>query len=548
MIEIYDNGDSIWIPVEKLEKQIFNEIIEVKDICLLADRNSPGIIAICISNSSDITEKELLSSFHEIGRKNNLTRYEIPIAVIIHNSSFPITDSGKIQRGKVQLEYQSKMEEIYSNYERNDEIQITTVKDVDLDVILQELKDSKVEPEMIPQNTKCDDFIDFRFIGPNEEITKELNELLIQMRDDVLIIRKESAIWRKETKERINNATERVLIKVQEINSSVNEMISKYIKNIQSMNAEEINQETDKIVQLFSKRQCEFVRLFNWLKEIESTQHERHKEVTDRYGRTLQQCMKLADKYSIRVPYQIWAAGWWKAPGSTEDPANLLTTPLGTAEVYCCVSGERIEKDISEVGKLRWHCIDSANIDHSIETHQQLIDIRNALRRKFTGNEENIQYSLNLWELIDPYEDKEWIQETAHFWHLRTSIDEDLVISPGLFFINACKSYANRPALGIPNSKLISNESIPKYILSSPFVQALGYSFTESNSYLWINYSQVYELSCRVAKILLSLPGITSTSKIGICGYNTIEWAICDFACSLIGCVSIGKSFYFLKI
>lgn len=246
--------------------------------------------------------------------------------------------------------------------------------------------------------------------------------------------------------------------------------------------------------------------------------------------------MKLAEKCKVRVPYQIWASGWWKAPNSSNnDP--LLSTPLGTAEVYCSISGERIEKDKTEIGKPRMHCIDKQNIDHSMISHKQITTIRSKLNEKLSSSDKTkLQKIINLLNIIDPYENLLWIEENAHFWHLRTSIDENPV-TPGEFIKNACSSYQNRIALGIPKE----NNQIHPRLQKSPFVQAASMNFIDYDDFSWITYSQIYELSIRIARFLIQLPEIKEGSKIGICGYNNIEWAICDFACALIGCVSVGK-------
>ena len=51
---------------------------------------------------------------------------------------------------------------------------------------------------------------------------------------------------------------------------------------------------------------------------------------------------------------------WWRAVGAGEEEgsgAPLLSQSLGDAQVFCCLTGERIEKDIKDVGKPRMHCL-----------------------------------------------------------------------------------------------------------------------------------------------------------------------------------------------
>ena len=547
LVEIYRDGDSVWIGVDKLEKEIYSLSPLVQQLCLVADRNAPGMIAIVVPSKENITEVDILSSFRDLANRHNLKVFEVPVAVILRSSAWGadsncVSSSGKLLRGPIQAAYQEQIEKLYATLERGQR-PLTEVKtdpgNIVSDILFALVQKLHARPESTPQDTSCADFLDFQFKGPTEEVTNKLNQYLSLMIEDVKAIRNESAIWRTESKQQEEAATQTTNLQVQKLNQIADAKVEETLRALSNLSdSAEVLQVIKSLCDTFSHRLCSFSTLYHDLKEIESLQHPRHKEVTERYGRTLQDNMKYAERYSVRVPYQIWAAGWWRAPGSTEDPANMLTTPLGTAEVYCSISGERIEKDVTDIGVERWHCIDLQSVDHSITSHEQLRRLRELIRSKFSNNIENIQESLDLLNRIDPNENCEWIKETAHFWHLRTSIDVEDDISPGEFFKNACRSYNHRPALGIPNPNEITHPLVPQH--SSPLASAMNMEFTSSCGYLWLSYTQIYSLALSVAHVLQSLPGVENGAAIGICGFNNIEWAICDFACSLLGCVSVG--------
>jgi hypothetical protein len=50
---------------------------------------------------------------------------------------------------------------------------------------------------------------------------------------------------------------------------------------------------------------------------------------------------------------------WWRAVGAEGEEASapLLSQSLGDAQVFCTLTGERIERDVRDVGKPRMHCL-----------------------------------------------------------------------------------------------------------------------------------------------------------------------------------------------
>lgn len=218
-----------------------------------------------------------------ISKKLNFHDYEIPIGIIIQYLPFADefkTSSGKLLRGAIQKFYQQKMEEIYSNYDKNDLIDHETTENNDFiqfyDSICEKLVKMKENFNYIPQDTSCKDFIDFRFLLPESDAdTKNLNDLLLKMIDDVLIIRNEASIWVSESRQFVQEATDNVTKIVdktkEEMNKNVNEFLS-FLSDDKFDNSK-IEEKFNILVDQFSHQQCTFVKLFNDLKVSEISFH-----------------------------------------------------------------------------------------------------------------------------------------------------------------------------------------------------------------------------------------------------------------------------------
>lgn len=111
--------------------------------------------------------------------------------------------------------------------------------------------------------------------------------------------------------------------------------------------------------------------------------------------------------------------------------------------------------------------------------------------------------------------------------------------TPASFLSRAFTNYENRLALGIPSSSILFDPSRPDLTFSScKLVEAMGVTLTTNRGYWWMTYGQLGVLVRKTAEIIRSL--VPRGSFVGICGYNGIEWAACDLACALAGCVSVG--------
>jgi fatty acid CoA ligase FadD9 len=153
----------------------------------------------------------------------------------------------------------------------------------------------------------------------------------------------------------------------------------------------------------------------------------------------------------------------------------------------------------------------------------------------YTGITYDLQPIHHMMQRLDAHRTKTWIVEKSHYWHLREAIDRETDINtPASFISRAFAMYANRPALGMPAAQLhmMHNESM---------VSAAKIPLFEQDGYRWLTYRHTGQLAKRIASTVRALsPSIKRGDRVGICGYNTFEWACVDFACMLAGLMSVG--------
>ena len=563
----------------------------------------------------------LLQLFQSVGDRFNLKHYEVPVDIVLEGNKWTvenggITPVGKISRGHLSSLYKTHLDEIYAKLEIEEELsgsltsssstisnlrisvqtdekkKISFVNSINLKLIEEYTKEQEKTPST-PQNTNVEDFLDFQFVGPSKDITDTLNYHLDLCKKYVRIIREEHRIWRNEIDEIITQAHDGYIKAKDEVNQIfssqfnqfvefINNQITKYLSECTHLSDDEIFQFVQKLKEEFINfsqnvkiRRAKIHKLLYIEKELSSTPLTRKLNVMKEYAYNLDIVLSLAERVKVRVPYQIWAHGWWKKPRSLRiegedddaDEVGKLSQSLGSAEVFCEFSGEQIERDIKDVGILRYHCLDGEGVDRTFSSHQLLQSVSTLLDRfintivpphseLFSSSKQLIE---KLYKRIDVHKNKYWCIEKGHYWQLRTVIDKlengdrD---TPASFIFNTFSSYPNRLCLGIPNiSQIISNaisslsNSFSFYDVQSSLshmtipqchiAKAANMELIPYNNYLWLTYSQIGKLAVRVAKALISI-GLEEGSFVGICGYNTIEWMVCDFACSLAGMASVG--------
>ena len=89
--------------------------------------------------------------------------------------------------------------------------------------------------------------------------------------------------------------------------------------------------------------------------------------------------------------------------------------------------------------------------------------------------------------------------------------------------------------LGVSDGDGHSNGHTPR---ACTLTTAAGISLMPDRGYLWISYGDLLTLAQTIAKVVRSR--VPRGAHIGLCAGNCIEWAACDLACALAGCVSVG--------
>jgi long-subunit acyl-CoA synthetase (AMP-forming) len=130
---------------------------------------------------------------------------------------------------------------------------------------------------------------------------------------------------------------------------------------------------------------------------------------------------------------------------------------------------------------------------------------------------------------------------TQHFLYLEKLQDVRHVDTPAGRLYRAFRAFANRPALGIPDAKIMQKHDLLSsvHFRRSAFADALHIELMPNRGYRWISFADLGRMASLVAKVLRG-SGISRGSFVAIAGYNDIEWAACDFACALSGLVSVG--------
>jgi fatty acid CoA ligase FadD9 len=118
LLELYINGDSIWIAPGKLEENVYRLTNGVEQVVLFADRNIGMIVAVVVPTQS-FTEQygvdrpardEMLRRMIAQARSHRLAAHEIPVAVILEQVKWTIGNGGlsaigKAARGELKVRY-----------------------------------------------------------------------------------------------------------------------------------------------------------------------------------------------------------------------------------------------------------------------------------------------------------------------------------------------------------------------------------------------------------------------------------------------------------
>jgi len=155
MVEIYIRGRSVWVAMQNLEQRVYQKAAAVHQICLVADRNQPVMVAIIVpsthfmdtwiqqkaegKSSARLCYKEccmhadfrsaVLAQIQNIGKEAKVKDYEIPKHVILDPEPWTIQNEclsavGKPKRGYLQSKkYIDELDRLYANDEVKAEMQ-----------------------------------------------------------------------------------------------------------------------------------------------------------------------------------------------------------------------------------------------------------------------------------------------------------------------------------------------------------------------------------------------------------------------------------------
>ena len=236
----------------------------------------------------------------------------------------------------------------------------------------------------------------------------------------------------------------------------------------------------------------------------------------------------LAIEYRVGLPAQIGWDFYLRAPRQREASGNEgqgLGQSPGAEEglslggenmmVWCSVTGQLLQTTESDAGRERYVSLQDERLVFAAEAYHAFGRIRNhlyavrdasSLHKLSRGD--RLAGSLHCRELCTPF----FCSERIRFKKK----------SPAYLILKAFECFADRPALGQP--------------WRWPDVH--GLTSLSNRGYRWALYRDLRPAVLKIASGLSKIVG--RGAHVAICGFNTIEWTLCDFACAVAGLVSVG--------
>eukprot|EP00466_Bigelowiella_natans_P004133 jgi/Bigna1/69484/fgenesh1_pg.9_\ len=247
-------------------------------------------------------------------------------------------------------------------------------------------------------------------------------------------------------------------------------------------------------------------------------------------------------RYSVFCPANLtFQFDWcWPAEDIQSGSAPAPSIPVGNAEVWCYASGRLIEGDVNDIGKPRYHVLDAPMTTDISVAYQDFFDrIKKALvsqqsitrlpRRSLDASR-----ALALLKERDPWLDSAISRDVAHWTHLRHFTKKEIPRddTPIAVIMQSCVAYADRLALGMPNSLNLGRRT------RSKLPEFAGIECPLHDGYIWLKYCHVRTLTERIAERFMEL-GLNG-KMIGICGFNDFEFALSDLAVARVSSCSVG--------
>lgn len=221
-------------------------------------------------------------------------------------------------------------------------------------------------------------------------------------------------------------------------------------------------------------------------------------------------------KYRISIPAYIGFDYWIKEPDPTSTGDEGVNFGGEQNIVWCSMTGKQIQATESDAGVPRYVSLQNDLLVYSAEAYDELRSISNHIDML---KDEDAKVKLAKFDRLSNH--LYCCEKNTPFFCSTTNRPTGRK-SPKFLFLRSCESFSTRPALGQP--------------LEWPDVHQL--SSISHRDYRWATYRDLHTAALKIARGLRQLA--SRGAHVAICGFNTFEWAVCDFACAIAGLVSVG--------
>lgn len=239
------------------------------------------------------------------------------------------------------------------------------------------------------------------------------------------------------------------------------------------------------------------------------------KEIVLEFQTKLKELEEYVEKVlnsTVKIPWQIRYCAERDESGTVSFSGGVIKDANGVPiwEVKCYYCGIVIEHGSEGGGTERYHCQECDKSDICYECFQIKSEVEKSLDQLKEDSRLLIEKEL---KEMDKHFQHFMSKENYHSVWLRNQVVTGK--TPGSRILNAFKSYENRFCIGTRSKNSNSLDG-----------------------YEWLTYKELGQKSMALSTNFKKL--FPNRSMIGICIQNCNEWAITDFACSLIHFVLIG--------
>jgi long-subunit acyl-CoA synthetase (AMP-forming) len=584
LVELYANGRSVWVTAAKLEDAVYSRCPLVQRVFVCGDRMRDSVVAVVIPSYAAVDalggdvvaiRDRISSSFTQLAADAQLPSWEIPTVIVVESadaiwssSNGLLSTSGKLKRSALFAKYQAAIEQATdstvplpgkSDDQQADSQSGTAARVSESLHTAQETivaidRASGAETNL-RQWQSCNiagvrDYLDFSFsslVCPEEAAA--MNLVKQKMDRIVPLIRARVDELEELNKAPISRAKQEATRLQLEWNHTVTAAVDGFLNacrrvemgvrnGVEEGGAEghaQVMCAFQSLVRALSLRLVNIRRSFILVAEASAVFAESvaGDPLSREYDILYAELRQLSLQYRISIPAHIGFQFWLRNPkepqkGESED-IGALDMGGEQCKVWDSLSGELIESG-SKTEEKRERCVslDEDNLVYSTEGLEMFNRIRDALSSleaslsSENGLRSTVELIRGLLPRIDRMQGHLCACERISMYNVIDDIKPTNIESPANMINEAIKSFRNRPALGQPRE------------WSDP----LQVTSLCNGGYRWATFGDIDLPVHRLAKQLsrIAVPG----THVGICGFNSIEWAICDFACALAGMVSVG--------